>query len=141
LSSKLLILAKYSFILGILIIQHTPGFAQGKYEVAGVSDDKIVTEFLASLQAKVASDDRASIASLVDYPLTVVIAGKKHILRNPKDFISKYSLVLNQRVRNAILKTTEPFAKCDGIMLGDHGEVWLNLSAPATLKIVAINPH
>jgi hypothetical protein len=135
-------LIKYFTALSLLTISVGPIWAQGKYEVAGVDDEIIVTEFLSTLQKKVIANDRTSIAGMVDYPLSVTVSGKKYILKTPKDFLAKYDIVVNKNVQNAILKTTEPFAKCDGIMLGDHGEVWLNLAAPdfKVLKIGTINP-
>ncbi len=78
---------------------------------------------------------------MVSYPITVMIAGRKVKLRNRADFLRRYNLAINQRVKHAIAgqRAEDLFVNYQGVMIGD-GEIWFNqLSRSKLIKIIAIN--
>ena len=112
-----------------------------KYEVAGIDDAAAVEKFFHNLQEAVARSDRVGVASVVSYPITVMIAGRKVKLRNRADFLRRYNLAINQRVKHAIAdqRAEDLFVNYQGVMIGD-GEIWLNqLYRSKLIKIIAIN--
>ena len=59
-------------LIALLAVAGIPALAaDNPYAVAGISDPAHVTQFLARLKQSVASGDRAAVASMVDFPLTV----------------------------------------------------------------------
>ena len=132
----------FTILLVLALTTLTPTSAQtNKYAVAGIGGPKRVEEFLHGLQQAVAKDQRARVAAMVQYPVNVVIAGKKIRLRNKPDFLKRYDLVMNRKVRDAIAgqKPEDLFANYQGVMIGG-GEIWFNqLYRSKLIKIIAIN--
>jgi hypothetical protein len=107
-----------------------PSFAESRFSVAGIENDKSVYDFLHKLQVAVARDDRKAVASMVLYPLAVgpKPGHKSVMIRNPAAFIRRYRWIVNARVKRAILKqkASELFCRDLGVMIGD-GDVWFGL--------------
>jgi hypothetical protein len=81
--------------------------------------------FLEQLRDAVANDKRSWIADHVRYPIDVTIGGKLLNVEREDQFLAHYDEIMNQRVRDAILRQTsgELFKNWQGTMIGD-GEVW-----------------
>jgi len=112
-----------------------------KYEVAGIDDAAAVEKFFHNLQEAMARGDRVRIASMVSYPITVMIAGRKVRLRNRAEFLRRYNVAINLRVKQAVAgqNVENLFVNYQGVMIGD-GEIWFNQPSRSKLiKIIAIN--
>ena|SRR5258708_3931651 len=112
-----------------------------KYEVAGIDDAAAVEKFFHNLQEAMARGDRVRIASMVSYPITVMIAGRKVRLRNRAEFLRRYNVAINLRVKHAVAgqNVENLFVNYQGVMIGD-GEIWFNQPSRSKLiKIIAIN--
>lgn len=79
------------------------------------------------LQAAVAADDAAKVASLVQYPISVDIGGKKITLKTEQDFVARYQELMTPDIRKAIVDTkySDLFVNYKGVMFGS-GQAWIN---------------
>lgn len=112
------------------------GTFEHQYEVAGATDDKIVDQAAQDFLNAVASNDKESVAGMIEYPIGVTINGNEVVIRNQEDLIAHYQQIFTKafKERLAQMIPKHMFAKWSGIMMG-HGEIWLN----AYGKIIAIN--
>jgi hypothetical protein len=96
--------------------------------------------FLAQLQAAVQSNNKEQIAEMIGYPLLVLSSVKRIHIAKKQAFLSNYSLIFTDPVRDAILHQTAQclFGNATGAMVG-NGEVWFVEQAPDQWKIVTIN--
>jgi hypothetical protein len=96
--------------------------------------------FLAQLQAAVQSNNKEQIAEMIGYPLLVLSSVKRTHIAKKQAFLSNYTLIFTDPVRDAILHQTAQclFGNSSGAMLG-NGEVWFVEQAPGQWKIVTIN--
>jgi hypothetical protein len=111
---------------------------QNKYAVAGIDDAETADKFFVDLKTAVEKNERQKVAALIDYPINVLLRGRRLKLRNKAELLKNYDAVFNGKVRQALAKSTAPsFANYQGVMIGD-GEIWFNLIKDK-LKITAIN--
>jgi hypothetical protein len=96
--------------------------------------------FLAQLQAAVQSNNKEQIAEMISYPLLVLSSVKRIRIAKKQAFLSNYSLIFTDPVRDAILHQNAQclFGNSSGAMVG-NGEVWFVEQAPDQWKIVTIN--
>jgi len=96
--------------------------------------------FLAQLQAAVQSNNKEQIAEMIGYPLLVLSSVKRTHIAKKQAFLSNYSLIFTDPVRDAILHQTAQclFGNATGAMVG-NGELWFVEQAPDQWKIVTIN--
>lgn len=98
-------------------------------------------QFFETLQKAVASNDKAAVAALVDYPFQARINGKAVRLRDAAHFIAEYDKIVTPKVKHAVASQTYEtlFANWQGVMIGD-GEVWFSgVGSNNTVRITAIN--
>jgi hypothetical protein len=111
---------------------------QNKYAVAGIDDAESVDKFFLELKTAVEKNERDKVVLLVDYPINVLIKGRRTRLRTKAELLKNYNTVFNEKVRQALAKSSAPsFVNYQGVMIGD-GEIWFNLIKDK-LKITAIN--
>lgn len=111
---------------------------QNKYAVAGIDDSEAADRFFLDLQKAVEKNERDKVILMVAYPLYVRIKGRRTKLRNKAELLKNYNAVFNEKVKQAIAKSSAPsFANYQGVMLGD-GEIWFNL-LKNRFKVTAIN--
>lgn len=79
------------------------------------------------LQQAVAGHDAETVASLVDYPLQVVIDGRRTAIDGEAEFVERYDEIVTQAVEAAVTDQVyaDLFVNGDGVMFGD-GEVWMS---------------
>ena len=114
--------------------------ADNPYAVAGISDPAHVTQFLARLKQAVASGDRAAVASMVDFPLTVhEVKGASKTYRDAAALRANYARVFTPEVVDAVAaaKPDDLFARDQGVMIG-QGEIWMN-EVQGTMKVITVN--
>jgi hypothetical protein len=100
-----------------------------------------VEQFLGDLQHSVAVDDRAHVAEMVRFPISITVAGKPLTLRNKDQFLKYYGAAFDAKVRGFIAKqkASELFCNWKGIMIG-RGEIWISTSGKSSrLRIITIN--
>ncbi len=96
--------------------------------------------FLASLQAAVKSGDKAAVADMASYPLTVIHGSQRTRIKSKSLLISQYDSVFDGRIRRAIEQQTAKclFGNYQGAMVG-NGEVWFAEQPGGAMKIISIN--
>ncbi|OLE54511.1 MAG: hypothetical protein AUG51_07955 [Acidobacteria bacterium 13_1_20CM_3_53_8] len=128
-------------VLSIGIVSVSSAQQTGRYEVAGIDNAAAAESFFYKLQRAVAEDNRAKVASMIDYPIFVRVAGRRIRLRRKVDLLGRYNLVFNHGVRQALARqrVSELFVNWQGVMIGD-GEIWFNqMPNSSAFKITAIN--
>jgi hypothetical protein len=108
-----------------------------QYGHAGAAGKEIAHANAHTFWAGVKNGDKQAVASVIDYPLRAQIKGKQTQLRNAKEFIANYDAIFTPAFRLAVVES-EPDAMSSswrGIMLGERGEVWLDVDG----KIKALN--
>lgn len=103
--------------------------------------------FFDTLQNAVAKKDKAKIASLIDYPITVYVDKRKTDIKKPSEFIRVYDKVFDKKLSVLILnkKYSDLFVKDTGVMVGDTGELWYSGictekdCSKFIIRIIAIN--
>ena len=117
--------------------------ASNKYAVAGIKDSSKPERFLRHLQEVVRQGKRREVAALIDFPITVRIAGGPTQLRRKSDLLKHYDAIFNSRVRGKLKtqRASNLFVNWRGVMIG-NGEIWFNQMPggdKAPLKITAVN--
>ena len=110
------------------------------YANAGISDPAHVTQFVARLKQAVAADEHATVAGMVNYPLTVNSSGRPPVTyRNAAALSANYARVFTPEVKAAVgaAKADDLFSRDQGVMIG-NGEIWMN-ERGGTMKIITVN--
>jgi hypothetical protein len=122
--------------------QQTPAAKEAnKFYVAGFDRDEDAINFFRKLQAAVAANDRARVASMIDYPVNVSIGSRRVRLRRKADLLRRYEAVFNRNVKDALAQqqASELSPSWRGVMIG-NGQIWFApLGDGKSVKIVAIN--
>ncbi|MEO9341023.1 hypothetical protein ABFT80_26875 [Mesorhizobium sp. SB112] len=121
-------------------------YAQTAAEVDSSLDDLFgahapYRHFFEQLQKAVASDDKAAVAAMVDYPFQARINGRAVKLRDAAHFVADFDKIVTSKVKQAIAGQTYAtlFANWQGVMIGD-GELWFSgVGDGNVVKITAIN--
>jgi len=106
------------------------------YAIAGAQDDSLIHRNALRFWQAVTMGDKATVASLVDYPVKVHVAGALRTIRNRKELMSRYDAIFSPAYRKAISQAMprNMFARDQGIMLG-RGEVWFGADG----RVIALN--
>ncbi|MDX3904772.1 MAG: hypothetical protein QHC78_03680 [Pigmentiphaga sp.] len=97
--------------------------------------------FFEKLQKAVATDDKAAVAAMVQYPFRARLGGKAHTIRDAGHFVADYDQIMTPEVKRAIAAQTYPelFANWQGISIGS-GEIWFSgIGTGKDIRIIAIN--
>lgn len=97
--------------------------------------------FFETLKKAVGTDDRAAVASMVDYPFRTRIHGKSVTIKDAKQFQAQYDDVITAKVKAAVARQTYPalFANAEGVSIGD-GALWFSgIGNNDTVRIIAVN--
>lgn len=147
-------LRKLPLVLLLSLCSATTAFAGSNQEMdsrldtlMGANTHQQYHDFLTKLQKSVEKKDKETVASMVDYPLTVTVAHKEIDIADSRDFVKHYDKIFNNRLVKIILgqKYEDLFAKDTGIMVGPHGELWysgictVNDCSKFDIKIMQIN--
>ncbi|QKJ89277.1 hypothetical protein PMPD1_4379 (plasmid) [Paramixta manurensis] len=113
----------------------------------GANSHQRYHDFLNKLQKSVEERDKETVASMVDYPLTVTVGRKEIDITDSRIFIKNYDKIFTESLVKIILnqKYSDLFFKDTGIMVGPHGELWfsgictVNDCSKFDIKIMQIN--
>lgn len=99
-----------------------------------------VSAFLADLQKSVAAGDRQHVVSLVRFPITIMVNGKRVSLHTQEQFLKYYDVAFDSKVKGFLAKQqfSDLFCNWKGIMIG-RGEIWFDRVKNGPLCIIAIN--
>jgi hypothetical protein len=84
------------------------GRAQSPYAVAGISDARQVENFLGDLQHASRSEDRNAMASLIQYPMTVLIDGLRVPFSDSSALLDRYDAIFTLALRETIARAVAP---------------------------------
>jgi hypothetical protein len=100
---------------------------QSPCEAAGIRDSAQVRDFLSRLQRAVAQDDRASVISMVVFPVGYGIPSGPSQL-DATMFAERYDEIFDKKVKGILARQTIQELYCDasGLAVG-HGEIWFGL--------------
>ncbi len=137
-----------AFVLALTVLPAQAQTASGQQACPGSTVDLQGAEFaaksrafLAELQRSVAARDKARVASMTSYPLTVIRGTGRTRVRNASQFLSQYETIFDAHVRRVIAQQSAKclFGNYQGAMIGD-GEVWFNQAPDGTMKVITVNP-
>lgn len=111
-----------------------------RYYVAGFGGDKEVEEFAQKLREAVISKEKKKVSAMVLYPINVNINSKDISIKNKADFIKNYGEIFHKSFYDKIKCSIahNMFAKDEGVMLGDKGEIWIG-NKEGGIWVIAIN--
>lgn len=91
----------------------------------GKNTHKQYHDFFEKLQKSALVNDKKTISSMVEYPITVTVDHKEIEIDNKNDFILKYNAIFNKNLVEKIInqKYSDLFIKDTGIMIGQSGEI------------------
>jgi hypothetical protein len=123
----------------------TPELKAKMEDVAGIKIDKAVA-FFENLVTRVEKNDSVGVAKLVGYPIRINLGGKGMKLKTSKQFLARYSEIINDNVKNAVRtqKFDSLFVNSQGVMFG-NGQIWIASVCKdkgckaSEVKITAIN--
>lgn len=110
-------------------------------------DPNEIKEFIVLIKQHLAKEDRQKLSSLISYPITVNLHGKRVQIKSKGEFVKNYHDIINAKVRKSVSrqKYEDLFVNWQGVMIG-NGEIWFNAinndpkkSQETELKIIAIN--
>ena len=98
--------------------------------LAGFDNPAQLAAVVAKLKKALENVDKAAVAAMVDYPITVMLGGVERDIENQEDFIKNYDAIMDKPVQDAVLhqKLEDIFINRQGAMLTDStgkGRIWL----------------
>ncbi|RAP77173.1 hypothetical protein [Paenibacillus montanisoli] len=112
------------------------------FEVAGIQNPQKFLEVFAKVQTAIAADDKATVASLILYPLRVNGKSGTQLIKTRDVFVEQYDSIINSNVKEAIARQSADnlFVNYQGVMVG-NGDIWFGGSAdtPQVYGIIAVN--
>jgi hypothetical protein len=114
--------------------------ASNQFAAAGIDNPQSVFKFLADLQQAVSSDDPASVASLVKFPVDVAIGKTRKRLPSSAEFQKAYAQIFDACLKRVVAATKRDdlAASWRGVMLG-QGAIWFGVDPDHSIRIFAIN--
>jgi hypothetical protein len=101
---------------------------ENPYHVAGISDAADFEQKVRRFKRAVINNDRRAVASMMHYPVVASIKDKPRKILNPAELLNNYDHIFTPKYVGQIKKSVphNMFARYDGVMLGDSGEVWFD---------------
>ena len=125
---------------------------QSRYAAAGIADDRIVDEFLAQLRSTSARDDRRSVATLIEYPVVVLIGGLRVPVHNAAALVEHYDLIFTPELKEIIAQTGAPESRSrtiaespvavtsDSVVIGRNAIVIKPVSGSVKITAITVPP-
>jgi hypothetical protein len=113
---------------------------ENRYAVAGLKDDTAVERFAQRFLAAVRADDRTAVVAAIHLPIVVRVGGWPIKVRHREILLARYAAIFHPAFRQALTRAVPHamFARDNGIMLGEQGEVWMG-DRDGSLQVIAIN--
>jgi hypothetical protein len=113
---------------------------ENRYAVAGLTNDSEVERFAQRFMAALLSGDRSRVAAVIHLPIVVRVAGWPIKIRHKEVLLARFDSIFSPSFRQTLANAVPHamFARDAGVMLGEHGEVWIG-HRDGELRVVAIN--
>ncbi|MTD39565.1 hypothetical protein GIX45_13270 [Erwinia sp. CPCC 100877] len=103
--------------------------------------------FFENFQQAISKNDKATVANMILYPITINTSKGVKTINDSAEFISCYDLAITNDIKKKVLnqRYDSLFARDIGIMIGEHGEIWFNgickdkKCVTKDIKIITIN--
>ena len=113
----------------------------------GVSDPKVVTDFVDNLKAILEKNDKAALAALCTFPLRINAqngaAKSKHSeIKDAAQLTAEYDKIFTTELKTAIIAqpNSDLFCNYQGLMLGTSGQAWAQYDADTkAIKLFVLN--
>src|SRR5262245_60685296 len=140
---------RYALWVVIALLPAPLASAADRFAVAGITEAEARSMF-ETLQTALRSDDRETVAGLVEYPLRVNSAGTHRLISDHGQLLSDFASVFTSRIRQQVLaqQFNQLFVNWQGVMVA-NGALWFSgICDPASragtckstgVRIVAIN--
>jgi hypothetical protein len=98
------------------------------YSVAGVDDAETFEQKVKRFKNAVLNNDRKTVASMMHYPVLASVKTRPRKIHNADELLSNYDTIFTPKYLELIKRAIphNMFARYDGVMLGDSGEVWFD---------------
>jgi hypothetical protein len=98
----------------------------GKYANAGLKDAE-VEQFFKSLQQAIDKRDKQAVASMISYPIVVIINGRRQSIKNDASLVKNYDYIFDKRLSEFLIqtKTEGLWARSEGVAT-PGGEIWFS---------------
>lgn len=114
---------------------------------AALGDHTRYQAVIGQLQQAVAAGDAATVAGLVEYPISVDIDGRDTMIEDKDAFVARYDQFMTPEISKAIVDTRygDLFVNYKGVMFG-NGQAWINgickddQCSAFDVKVVALQP-
>jgi hypothetical protein len=112
------------------------GRLENMYEAAGVRDDRLVDVRAKAFQAAVSIKDRALVAGMIRFPITVILGGRRTRIESTTELLRVYEQVFTSTFTTRLVAAIphHMFSRDQGVMLG-NGEIWFDDVG----QVIAIN--
>ena len=118
-----------------------------RFAAIGVSDPKIVTDFVDAVKTALDKNDKAAFAALCTFPLRInaqngETKSKHSDVKNAAQLQTEYDKIFTPELKTAIIAqpNADLFCNYQGLMLGTSGQAWAQYDADAnSLKIFSVN--
>lgn len=114
---------------------------KGKYEIAGIKNDKAFEKMVRQLKMLVEKDNKEKVAYYINYPLRVNSKAETIIINNIDEFIKSYDSIITDNVKKALLnqKIDNLFVNYQGVMVG-NGQIWFGVDhTSGKVGVIAFN--
>jgi hypothetical protein len=105
-------------------------------------DCRQAVAFFEEFQKAVLGDDRITVASMLHFPLRVMLQGKKSLIKNKSQLNSQYGVVFDSAVRCALAqaKRNDVWGNWRGFTVGDGVAWWERSNSPgSSFKVITVN--
>jgi len=125
------------------VLQAGSVHAENRFQNAGIDNDQLVYDALSKLQKAVAHNDRNTVASMMQYPMSVDICqnGSSKIdsveIKNRRQFLKRYDWIINAQIKK-LLRTAKPSdlsSSWRGVSFYSDPDIWFQETVD-TNKIV-----
>jgi hypothetical protein len=118
-----------------------------RFEGIGVSEPKIVEDFVNHLKTVLEKDDKAALAAICTFPFRVNTqngaAKSKHSeIKDAAQLMAEYDKIFTPELKTAIIAhpNSDLFCNYQGLMLGKSGQAWAQYDTETkTLKVFVVN--
>ncbi len=95
-------------------------------------------EFIELVIKYLGDNNKSGFASLVKYPIKLMINGQEKVMQSDEDFLLTYDQIITQELKSLVLATSNKVENMYGVGLG-NGSLWLETFDEAGYQIYAIN--
>jgi hypothetical protein len=119
-----------------------PACKEGNFSSESKPTQERLTAFLIELQKDVAGDDRAAVAGLASYPVTVSTVARRLKIADRAEFVARYSEIFPAELQKFLAaqdSTCISRIGAQGFTVG-QGQLWFDFNPDGIVELFTINP-